>query len=111
MTAGQSNLLRECTAELAGTFFLAFFGTGVVHVAVLTGAPGGLWQVAVVWALAVTLAIYATAAVSGAHINPAITLAFAVHRRFPWPKAGPYIASQVLGAFAAAAVLYVLFRN
>lgn len=111
MTAGQSDLLHECGAELAGTFIVAFFGTGVVHVAVLTGATSGLWQIAVVWGLAVMLAIYATAAVSGAHINPAMTIAFAVHREFPWRKAGPYVASQVLGAFAAAAVLYVLFQN
>ncbi|MGD0093805.1 MAG: MIP/aquaporin family protein [Planctomycetota bacterium] len=111
MTEDKHSLVHECTAELVGTFILAFFGTGVVHVAVLTGALSGLWQVAVVWALAVTLAIYATAAVSGAHINPAMTIAFAAHRQFPWSKSGPYIASQVLGAFAAAGVLYLLFNN
>jgi glycerol uptake facilitator protein len=111
MPTHRRGLLHECTAELVGTFILVFFGTGVVHVAVLTGAPSGLWQVAVVWALAVTLAIYSTAAVSGAHINPAMTIAFAAHRQFPWSKVGPYVASQVTGAFAAAAVLYVLFQN
>ena len=77
--------------------------------AVLTGSQSGLWQVAVVWGLAIMLAIYVTGAVSGAHINPAMTLAFATRGRFPWPLVPSYIVSQLVGAFAAAATLFVLF--
>jgi glycerol uptake facilitator protein len=100
-----------CVAEVIGTFILVFFGVGSVHVAVLTGALQGLWQVAVIWGAAVTLAIYATGQHSGAHLNPAVTIAFASWRGFPWARVGPYIASQMAGAFIAAAVLYALFSG
>jgi glycerol uptake facilitator protein len=103
------NLLRKCFAEFLGTYLLVLFGCGVVHSAVLTGSQSGLWQVAVVWGLAIMLAIYAVGAVSGAHINPAMTLALAARGRFAWPLVPPYIVSQLVGAFAAAATLFVLF--
>ena len=61
---------RACAAELAGTYLLTFFGCGAVMSAVITGAQAGLWQVAVVWGFGVALAIYATAAASGAHLTP-----------------------------------------
>ena len=97
--------------ELIGTYVLVFFGVGAVHAAVLTGAQAGIWQVAVVWGVAVSLAIYATSALSGAHINPAITLAFVAFRKFPIRKAPLYIASQLIGAVLAAATLHALFGN
>lgn len=102
-------MIRKCFAEFLGTYLLVLFGCGVVHSAVLTGSQSGLWQVAVVWGLAIMLAIYVTGAVSGAHINPAMTLAFAARGRFPWPLVPPYIISQLVGAFVAAATLFVLF--
>ncbi len=98
-------------AEAVGTFLLVLFGTGVVHVAVFAGAFGGLGQIAVAWGIGVGLAIYATAAISGAHLNPAVTLAFAVYRGFAWQRVGPYVAAQFIGAFTAAAVLFGLFHN
>jgi len=101
--------LREYGAEAVGTFLLVFFGVGVVHAAVLTGAQVGLWHVAVVWAIGVSLGIYASAARSGAHLNPAITIAFVAFRGFPRDKAVGFVLAQVLGAFLAAAVLYGLF--
>ena len=100
---------RKCIAEFFGTYLLVFLGCGVVHGAVLTGSLAGLWQVAIVWGVAVMLAIYVTGSTSGAHINPAMTLAFALRGRFSWPLVVPYIASQLIGAFAAAATLFVLF--
>lgn len=98
-------------AEAIGTFLLVLVGTGVVHVAVFAGAFGGLGQIAVAWGIGVGLAIYATAAISGAHLNPAVTLAFAVFRGFHWKHVGPYVAAQFIGAFTAAATLYGLFHN
>src|SRR5690242_521207 len=83
--------------ELLGTFVLVFFGVGVVNAAVVTGAQVGLWQVAVVWAVGVSLAIYASASLSGAHINPAITVVAVVYERFPLVRALVYIVSQVAG--------------
>ena len=99
----------KCLAELVGTYLLVLLGCGVVHTAVLTEAQSGLWQVAVVWGLAIMLSIAVVGPVSGAHINPAITVALAARRRFPWPHVLPYIAAQLAGAFIAAATLYVLF--
>ncbi|MGE0758880.1 MAG: MIP/aquaporin family protein [Pirellulaceae bacterium] len=103
------SLARQMLSEGVGTFLLVFFGCGVVHTAVLTGAQQGLWQVAIVWGVSIMLAIYSVGGVSGAHINPAMTLAFAVWRRFPASKLLPYVAAQLTGAFIAAAALYVLF--
>ena len=103
------SVLRKCFAEFLGTYLLVLLGCGVVHSAVLTGSQSGLWQVAIVWGLSIMLAIYAIGAISGAHINPAITLAFAARGRFPWPLVPQYIVSQFIGAFAAAATLFALF--
>lgn len=102
---------RTIAAEIVGTFILVFFGTGAVFVAVLTGELHGLVQVGLVWAIAIGLAIYAVGAISGAHLNPAVTLAFVVMRGFPLRRAGFYLVAQVLGAMFASAVLYVLFAN
>ncbi len=104
-------LLQQCLAEIVGTFILVFFGVGVVHTAVLTGAQAGLWQVAVVWGIGIAVAIYATAATSGAHLNPAVTIALATFRNFPWRNVMPYILAQLIGATIAGAVLYAIFAG
>src|ERR687885_2774104 len=89
--------------EVLGTFLLVLFGTGSVACAVLTGALQGLWQVAVVWGVGVAIAIYTSAALSGAHLNPAVTLAFGLLRpeRFPRARVIPYVVAQLAGAIAA----------
>jgi glycerol uptake facilitator protein len=101
--------MHKSLAEFAGTFVLVFFGCGVVHTATLCGAQVGLWQIAVVWGFAVTFGIYVSGAISGGHLNPAMTLAFAVHRQMPLREVVPYWIGQFAGAFCAAALLFVMF--
>ena len=105
------SLVKAAAGEMVGTFILVFFGVGAVQAAVATGAQAGLWQVAVVWAIGVSLAIYATAAYSGAHINPAITFVAAVFDRMPIVRVLVYWAAQLLGAMLAALVLYAMFAE
>ncbi|MBW3597598.1 MAG: aquaporin family protein, partial [Planctomycetes bacterium] len=97
--------------EVVGTFLLIFFGLGAGHVAVLTGDLAGLGQVGLVWGLSIMFAIYAVGGVSGAHINPAITVGLAAWGLFPWRRVAPYIFAQMGGAFLAAAVLYAVFHG
>jgi glycerol uptake facilitator protein len=97
--------------EFTGTFLLVFFGVGAVNASVITGALVGLWQVAVVWAIGVALGIYASASLSGGHINPAITAVAALYDRFPLSRVVPYWVAQVAGAAAASLVLYALFAE
>src|SRR2546423_861798 len=106
-------LIAELIAEFLGTFVLILFGTGVVAMVVLfpTHNPGetihgGFTNITLGWGLGVTMGIYIAGKISGAHLNPAVTLALAVFRRFPWSKVVPYSAAQTAGAFAAAAVVF-----
>jgi len=102
-------LRHRCFAEFLGTALLVFLGCGAVHVAVLTGELVGLWQVGIVWGLAILLAITLTGPVSGAHLNPAITLALALHGRCERRLVLPYLIAQFSGAFLAAGLLFALF--
>jgi glycerol uptake facilitator protein len=95
--------------EFFGTFLLVFFGCGSVCAAVTTGAQVGVFQVAIVWGLGIATAIYLTGALSGAHLNPAVTLSLAVWSDFPKARVTPYVVAQFCGAFAAAVVLYFIF--
>ncbi|HKS47681.1 MAG TPA: MIP/aquaporin family protein [Amycolatopsis sp.] len=111
----------ELLAEFLGTAILIILGCGSVAVAV-AGLPGSGRQsvpfgaanwliIAWGWGLAVVFAVYVAGGVSGAHINPAVTLAFAVRRKFPWKKVVPYWAAQVVGALAGAAVVYAVYHD
>ena len=85
---------------------------GVVAQVVLSRQTAGTYiSINLAWGLAVTMGCYVAAGVTGAHLNPAVTLALAVHRRFPWGKVLPYAAAQVAGAFVASAVVYVTYRE
>lgn len=97
--------------EVIGTFLLVFFGCGSVATAVTVGAPVGLFQIAIIWGLGLTSAIYLTGKLSGAHFNPAITIAFAVFTDFPAKRVPGYIMAQLIGAFLAALAVYVLFSG
>jgi len=97
--------------EFIGTFLLVFFGCGSVCAAVLHGAQVGIFQVAIVWGIGIALAIHLTSSLSGAHLNPAITIAAACFAGFSRRKVIPYIATQMAGAFVAAAVLHLIFAG
>lgn len=100
---------RRLTAEFFGTFALVFAGTGAI---VVNDTHGGVVThvgVAATFGLVVLAMIYAVGDVSGAHLNPAVTVAFAAAGRFPAGGVGPYVLSQLLGAFAASGLLKTLF--
>jgi MIP family channel proteins len=103
---------RELLAEFFGTFILIVFGVGVVAQVVLSkGAAGNALSINIAWGLAVTMGCYVAAGVTGAHLNPAVTLSLAVHRKFAWDKVLPYSLAQIAGAFAASAVVYLTYRE
>ena len=121
----RGGLLGDCLAEFLGTAVLIMFGDGVVAMAV-AGLPGsgraetpttiflaaGDWLLITWgWALAVVFGVYVAGGVSGAHLNPAVTLAFAIRRKFPWVKVVPYWISQVVGAFVGAAIVYWVYHD
>jgi glycerol uptake facilitator protein len=106
-------MLAEILAELIGTFVLMMFGTGVVAMVSLFGTAvpgeivkGGYTNITLAWGLAVTMGIYIAGRISGAHLNPAVTVALAVYRDFPWRKVIPYSLAQIAGAFLASALVY-----
>ena len=97
-------LTGEMAAEFFGTFVLILFGTGVVA-QVVAGGIGDHDSIAWAWGLGVTLGIYTAGRISGAHLNPAVTVALALFQGFPWRKVAPYVSAQFLGAFLAALVV------
>lgn len=104
---------REFFAEFFGTMMLILFGDGVVCQVVLSGstkvAPsqkGDYNSIAFCWGIGVAVGVWVAGGISGGHLNPAVTLALAVTRRFPWKKVPVYILAQFLGAFLGAAILY-----
>jgi glycerol uptake facilitator protein len=108
-SALRSELIGELSAEFAGTMILILFGAGVVAQVVgggaLTDPKGGLGShdsIAWAWGLGVTLGVYLAARLSGAHLNPAVTVALAAFKGFPWQKVLPYALAQTAGAFVAA---------
>jgi glycerol uptake facilitator protein len=101
----RDTLLGELSAEMLGTFTLIIFGVGVVAQTVLTPFTAGAQSIHWAWGIGVIMGVYVAGGISGAHINPAVTLAFAVRRGFPWAKVLPYWGAQVLGAFLAALVV------
>jgi MIP family channel proteins len=102
--------LREAAAEFLGTFTLIIFGVGVVAQVVLgEGKHGEYFSINVGWGLAVIMGCYVAGGVSGAHLNPAVTLALAVCRGFAWRKVLPYWTAQVAGALVASLVVYLTY--
>ena len=103
---------REALAEFLGTFVLIALGAGVVAQKVLShGENGSYIAINIAWGIAVTLGCYVAGGVSGAHLNPAVTIAVAVHRGFPWRKVPAYVLAQTAGAFCGAAVAFFTYRE
>jgi glycerol uptake facilitator protein len=109
----KATLAAELIAEFLGTFVLILFGTGVVAMVVLFPSTvpgemvhGGYTNITIGWGLGVTMGIYVAGKISGAHLNPAVSLSMAVFRGFSWRKVIPYSIAQTAGAFLAAAIVY-----
>lgn len=104
--------VREMLSEFLGTFILIVFGTAVVAQVVLSGqANGSYLSINLGWGIAVTMGVYVAGGVSGAHLNPAVTVALAVLRGFPWSKVIPYSIAQLAGAFTGALVTFITYRE
>jgi glycerol uptake facilitator protein len=115
----------EFLSEFMGTFVLIAFGDGVVAMAVaalnssgraatpttIFLASGDWLLITFGWMMAVVFGVYVAGGISGAHINPAVTISLAVRRKFPWAKTPHYIGAQMLGAFSAAALVYLNYKD
>jgi glycerol uptake facilitator protein len=106
-----SDLKNNFIGEFLGTFLLTFFGCGVVAASDLFGSTSGLFQVAGIWGIGVTLAIYASRHLSCAHLNPAVSLAMILAGRMIPKKLPVYLAAQFLGAFLADLTLLAVFSS
>ncbi len=111
----KDRLSKEFVGELFGTFILILLGDGVVAnvgLAPRTAPPSYNWNtITFGWAFAVIIAVYVSGGVSGAHINPAVTIALAFKRDFPWKKVIPYIIAQMIGAFLGALGVYLVYHD
>ena len=108
--AGEVNsIMKKHLSEFLGTFALVFAGTGAIVINQVSGGTVTHVGVALTFGLVVLAMIYAFGDVSGAHLNPAVTVAFAGARRFPWRDVPGYVVAQLLGALAASGLLRALF--
>ncbi len=112
-----SSLLAACVAEFFGTMILILIGSGVVAMTVLFGGGtpgevvnGGYTNITLAWGLGVALGVYVSGKVSGGHLNPAVTLALAIFRQFPWSRVAPYAFAQIAGAFVGAGLVFLNYR-
>jgi MIP family channel proteins len=107
-----STTSREVLAEFLGTLVLIVFGVGVVAQVQLGGGSNGQYlSINIGWGLAVTMAVYVSGGVSGGHLNPAVTIAAAAFRGFPWSKVLPFIVAQTAGAFVASAIVFASYHE
>src|SRR5271157_1531411 len=100
--------------EIIGTMLLIILGDGVVANVVLSQTKGqnsGWIVIATGWAFAVAVGVYASAPISGAHINPAVTNSLAIIGKFPWAMVVPYIIAQMIGAFLGGVIVWLAYRR
>jgi len=103
--------MRRLGAELIGTFILVFVATGVIVISAKQGGAVSHEGIAAATGLVVLIMVYTTGHISGAHLNPAVTLAFSAVRHFPAAEVLPYFGAQVAGGLAASALLRAMFGN
>ncbi|KAF7028612.1 hypothetical protein CFC21_040503 [Triticum aestivum] len=101
--------MQKILAEILGTYFMILAGCGAVVVNQSTGGAVTFPGICVVWGLVVMVMVYSVGHVSGAHFNPAVTIAFATCRRFPWKQVPSYVLAQVLGSTLASLTLRLTF--
>ncbi|NER17452.1 MIP family channel protein [Spongiivirga citrea] len=101
--------MKRYIGELIGTFAMVFCGTGAMTINEVTGGDVSHVGIAITWGLIVMAMIYAFGDISGAHFNPAVTIAFAYAKKFDWKEVPKYILFQCLGAILASGVLFMLF--
>ena len=111
----EKGLMSELIGEVFGTFVLILLGDGVVAnvgLAPRLAAPAYNWNtITIGWCFAVVIAVYISGGVSGAHLNPAVTLGLAAGRGFSWGKVVPFIIAQLVGAFLGALAVYLIYRD
>ena len=103
--------MKKYFSETIGTFGLVFCGTGAMTINEVTGGDVSHVGVAITWGLIVMAMIYAFGEISGAHFNPAVTIAFAYAKKFEWQEVPKYILAQCIGAIIASSILLFLFPN
>jgi len=108
----RNQVVREFLAEFLGTFILILFGDAAFAQTVLEGrGVADVFAVVWGWGVAVMMGVAVSGGISGGHINPAVTVAFATLGKFPWKKVGHYLLAQHLGAFVASAVLFGTYKD
>ncbi|HLU55983.1 MAG TPA: MIP/aquaporin family protein [Pseudonocardia sp.] len=109
----KNSLMGELWAEFFGTMILILFGVGVVAQVVTNpdGAMGDHDSIAWAWGIGVILGVYVSGRISGGHINPAVTIALAAFKGFPWKKVLPFCLAQTLGAFVAALIVRFVYAD
>lgn len=111
MSNATSTLKGQCIAEFLGTATIIFFGAGCVAAMKVAGASFGQWEISIIWGLAVAMAVYLTAGISGGHLNPAVSVAMWLFANFDGRKVIPFAIAQIAGAFCSAALVYALYHN
>ena len=111
----ENRTMKEFIGEVFGTFILILLGDGdVANVGLAPRVAGTAYNwntITIGWAFAVIIAVYVSGGISGAHLNPAVTLGLAVRRGFPWKKVVPFWVAQFIGAFLGAAAVYFIYRD
>ena len=103
--------MKKYISEFIGTFAMIFCGTGAMTINEVTGGDVTHVGIAMTWGLIVMAMIYAFGETSGAHFNPAVSIAFAYAKKFSWREVPKYIIAQILGAFSASLILWFLFPS